>query len=599
MKKICLVAFIVMMLRFGLCSQTVTFSHSGGFYENSFSLELACDEAYHIRYTINGGTPTASSPLYTNPLALNESLYSNSDIYTITTTIDELLYIPNSVKKCIIIRACAFDNDENRVGEVTTQSYFINELGCDTHGLPAMSIAADSSDLFDYYTGIFVPGVNFDPSHDYWSGNYYMSGDEWERVVNIEFYEPADNSGVNQTAGIRTHGGTARRGPQKGMKLYARQEYGTKRFYHKFFDDSPKNSVKHLVLKPFSCQWFSTGIQDWICNNMAKSIGLEYIASRPEALFINGEYWGIYYVSERPDSHYLEDHFGHGDDDYNVIGSWHGEAEDGENANFIQMMQWLEDADLADSTNYEYLCSLIDVDNFINYYCLELFIANNDWPANNMRCYQYQDGKWRWIFFDGDDCLKKMSFDVFGNATCEQNLGWPTDAISTLMFRRLLENEDFRSAFYTRFEHLLNNQFDYEATKPYLTYAKSIVIDEIQQQAARFNRPKNLSSWKSSIDDIDNFLRDRCDNMRERIDEFFVSIEENQSIAASIFPNPTYGTIHINLPENQFHTIKIQIFSIVGTLVCERYATTSLDIDMPAGIYLIKIGNSTQRIVVI
>jgi len=178
MKKICLVAFIVMILRFGLYSQTVTFSHSGGFYENSFHLMLTCDEGYHIRYTTNGGIPTANSPLYTNPLALNESLYSNSDIYTIHTTIDELLYIPNSVKKCIIIRACAFDNDENRVGQVTTQSYFINELGCDTHGLPAMSIAADSSDLFDYYTGIFVPGVNFDPSHDYWSGNYYMSGDE-------------------------------------------------------------------------------------------------------------------------------------------------------------------------------------------------------------------------------------------------------------------------------------------------------------------------------------------------------------------------------------------------------------------------------------
>lgn len=599
MKKICFIAFIVMMLRLGLNAQTVTFSHSGGFYESSFSLELTCDPAYHIRYTTNGAAPDANSTLYTGPLYLNEGLYSNSNIYTIPTTIDELLFTPNSVMKCIIIRACAFDNNENYVGTVTTQSYFINELGCDTHGLPAMSIAADSSDLFDYYTGIFVKGVNFDPEHSYWTGNYYMSGDEWERVVNIEFYETADNSGVNQTAGLRTHGGTARRGPQKGMKLYARQEYGTKRFYHKFFNDSPKNSVKHLVLKPFSCQWFSIGIQDWICNSMARSIGLEYILSRPEALFINGEYWGIYYVSERPDSHYLEDHFGHSDDDYNVIGSWHGEAEDGQNVNFIQMMQWLEDADLSDSTNYEHLCSLIDVDNFINYYCLELFIANNDWPANNMRCYQYLDGKWRWIFFDGDDCLQKMDFDVFGNATCEQNLGWPTDAISTLMFRRLLENNDFRSAFYTRFERLLSNQFDYAATNPYLTYAKSLVIDEIPQQAARFNRPKNLSSWINSVNNIDSFMGDRCDNMRDRINELFVSLGENQSITASIFPNPTHGQIHINLTDNQFTTIKIQVFNLVGTLLYEEYTTTSLAIDMPTGIYLIKIGNSTQRVVVI
>lgn len=216
-----------------------------------------------------------------------------------------------------------------------------------------------------------------------------------------------------------------------------------------------------------------------------------------------------------------------------------------------------------------------------------------------MRCYQYLDGKWRWIFFDGDDCLQKMDFDVFGNATCEQNLGWPTDAISTLMFRRLLENNDFRSAFYTRFERLLSNQFDYAATNPYLTYAKSLVIDEIPQQAARFNRPKNLSSWINSVNNIDSFMGDRCDNMRDRINELFVSLGENQSITASIFPNPTHGQIHINLTDNQFTTIKIQVFNLVGTLLYEEYTTTSLAIDMPTGIYLIKIGNSTQRVVVI
>ena len=594
MKKICFVAFLI-MLRFGLYAQTVTFSHSGGFYENSFNLALTCDEAYHIRYTTNGGTPDANSALYTNPLVLNENLYSNSNIYTIQTTLDELFFVPTTVQKCIIIRACAFDDNDNPVGQVKTQSYFINVLGCDTHGLPVMSIAADSTDLFDYYTGIFVPGVNFDPANSYWTGNYYMSGDAWERVVNIEFYERNDNSGVNQMAGLRMHGGTARRGLQKGMKLYAREEYGTKRFYHRFFNDVPKNSVKHLVLKPFTCQWFSTGIQDWICNSMAKDIGLEYISSRPTVLFINGEYWGIYYVCERPDSHYLEDHFGHKDDDYNVIGNWYGKAEDGDNTAFVQMMQWLQDADLSEAENYNYLCSLIDVDNFIDYYCQELFIANNDWPANNMRCYQYKNGKWRWIFFDGDDCLQKMDFDFFGKATCEENLGWPTDAQSTLMFRRLLDNENFRTAFFERFEQLFADAFGYETTSQYFEYAANLVRDESPQQSERFNKPSSLASWEHNISFIDNFLLDRVENMRDKIQEF-LGIDELYADAISVYPNPTHGDINLT---TSLPNLEIEFYDITGRLVFSRHYSESFKVGLPAGVYLLKIGNHTQRIVVI
>ena len=596
MKKICFLAFIVIMLRLGLNAQTVTFSHSGGFYQNSFSLELTCDEAYHIRYTTNGNTPTENSLLYTTPLVLNESLYSTSNIYTITTTIDELLFFPETVKKCITIRACAFDDNENPVGPIKTQSYFINALGCDTHGLPVMSIAADSADLFDYYTGIFVPGVHFDPNDSYWTGNYYESGIDWERVVNVEFYE-SNNSGVNQLAGLRTHGGTARRGPQKGMKLYAREEYGQKRFYHKFFTDSPKNSVKHLVLKPFSCQWFSTGIQDWICNSMASNIGLEYIASRPEVLFINGEYWGIYYVSERPDSHYLEDHLGHNDNDYNVIGNWYGEAEDGDNTAFLQMMEWLEGADMSDSENYQYLCSLIDINNFIDYYCLELFIANNDWPANNMRCYQYHNNKWRWIFYDGDDCLQKMDFDVFGNATSIANPGWPNNLQSTLMFRRLLENDSFTDAFINRFEQLLDENFDYGVTKPYFDYAANLVRNEVSQQAERFNKPTSSSSWEYSIYWIDKFLYERVDNMRNKIIKF-LEIDDNYFAVASVYPNPTNGRINLNFNDNQLANAKIQVFNILGTLVYEEAARMSFDLNLPPGVYILKIDSFTQQIII-
>ena len=293
MKRWTLIGFVLLLSQLAW-AQTVTFSATGGFYDASFEVALQCNAAYQIRYTINGNTPTGTSALYEAPLWLDEDLYSKSDIYTIQTACEELFYAPESVRHCITLRAAAFDEGGNRVGPVTTQSYFIRSLGCVTHGLPVMAISADSLALFDYETGILVPGAFFDPDDSYWTGNFYQSGREWERLVNVEFYEPEDNSGINQQAGLRTHGGTSRRQTQKGLKIYARDEYGKKRFKHHFFKSIPNESFKHLVLKPFSYQWFNYGIQDDICNRMAAQLDVESVASRPMVLFLNGEYWGIY-----------------------------------------------------------------------------------------------------------------------------------------------------------------------------------------------------------------------------------------------------------------------------------------------------------------
>ena len=68
------------------------------------------------------------------------------------------------MKKAIVIRAAAFDADGNRVSPVVTNTYCIKELGCDLHGLPVVSIVTDSLNLFDHETGIFIPGVNYNPS---------------------------------------------------------------------------------------------------------------------------------------------------------------------------------------------------------------------------------------------------------------------------------------------------------------------------------------------------------------------------------------------------------------------------------------------------
>ncbi len=601
MKRILLfVSLIIVSLNVFAQVEKVSFSHSGGFYEEPFALTLSGNPQYEIRFTTNGNCPTAQSQLYIQPLYLNENCYSQSDIFTIPIAPDSLMFYPESVRHCIVIRAAFFDGNGNCVSDVATNSYFIRSLDCDTHGLPVISICSDSLGLFDYYTGILVPGVHYNPHQAATTGNYYMTGDEWERQINFEFYE-LNNSGVNQQAGLRTHGKKTRRHQQKGLKLYAREEYGKKRFKHQFFEDIPNNSFKHLTLKGFDSSWSALGFNDYVCGRIAQNLNVESLASRAVLLFLNGESWGIYFLEERPDERFLEDHFNVDIDNVNIMNDWDGHYDCGSPDNFISLFNWLESADLTDPESYAYFSSKVDIDNFVDYQLLEIFICNLDWPSNNVRFWQVDDGIMRWIFFDGDGCLESLDFDAFANSVYDGNQTYPSSSRATLFFRKLLANDDFKSRFISRFNELLYSEFNYASTSWYFNYMKQKLEPSLSWQIERLGRPSSMGSWSGwCVSHVDNFLRNRPLMMSEEIMEF-VAVNENTS-GFCCFPNPTNGEIFIQLPEGSLKPQKIEIYNMLGqkifsTVFEANGSSVSIHPDMAPGLYVLKIGSLTQRIV--
>lgn len=67
--------------------------------------------------------------------------------------------------------------------------------------------------------------------------------------------------------------------------------------------------------------------------------------------------------------------------------------------------------DLTDDAAFAELEKLIDIDNMIQYFAIETYIANWDWPLNNIKLYRYysqnnvygtgrQDGRWRYLYYD-------------------------------------------------------------------------------------------------------------------------------------------------------------------------------------------------------
>ena len=484
---------------------------------------------------------------------------------------------------------------------MATNSYFVRALGCNTHGLPVVSLCADTLDLFDFERGILVPGVWFNPEDPNVTGNYYQRGREWERMANVEYYD-LDNTGVNQQAGLRTHGGNGRRYPQKCLCVYARGEYGKSHFEHRFFPTLPNDKFKRLVFKPFCSSWIASGIADYLCNRMAEPLNVESPASAPVVLFLNGEYWGIYFVHEKPDDHFLKEHLGVNPDSLNLFNGWGPAVEHGNADAYLSFFAWLEDADLTQPENWEWVCEHVDIPCFIDYIIFELFIENTDWPANNVRFWQMQGGPLRWIFFDGDACMRYGVFDVFANATYVGPAYWPSSTSATLFFRKFLENALFEEAFVSRFNELLDSSLSFSTTRSFADSIKATLEGEVPFQSARFQFPSSMEQWNYSVGTHVYFLANRAEAMRELIGNV-VSVPEIMA-STQVFPNPSDGPITVDISAASESATQLLIYDLLGR---ERYQQSvhldsgpnriTFDPLLPSGVYVLNINNFVTKIV--
>lgn len=600
MKKIVL-SITLFLIAFSMRAQTtdkVVFSHTGGFYEDTLALELSTLFPEHlIYYTLNGNTPTPDDHLYTRPLVMDERLYSTSHLYQLQISPDSYVFVPDSVAKTIVIRARAFDAYGTPCSEVATHSFFIRSLGCDSHGLPVVSLCCDSLSLFDYDTGIMVMGRYYNPADPDYSGNYYQKGKEWERRCNVEFYEP-DNTGVNQEVGLRTHGNISRRYPQKGLKIYAREEYGKKRLKHRFFESIPNESFKHLVFKPFRCSWDSTGVGDYLSLCLARQLNMETPASRPAVLYLNGEYWGIYFVQEKTDDRFLEDHLGVDLEQVNLMEDYTGHTDAGVADHYLEFYRWMETADLSSEADYRYAETRMDMDNFIDYQIFEIYAMNIDWPANNVKIWQEGDGPLRWMYFDGDACFGESYFDMFWFATYTGDWYYPTNDQCTLIFRKLLENKEFCVRFRKRFQELASGVFEYERTHPYFEEITGLLRGEIPNMAARFGFPSSYEVWQQErIPLVEQFLGRRP---RQVLGEMyaFLGTEEPRMSEVYLAPNPSAGevTLHVNATEEG--PCDIVVYNLLGQEVMRSTLYLSegenafpMRFSFPSGLYLLKVGS--------
>lgn len=387
----------------------------------SIMLELSVPEGSPsgtvIHFTTDGREPTRSDRKYSTPILI-----------TSTSVIRARLFCDGWLSP-----------------RSTVQSYILFPRSLT---LPVISIATDDAYMNDSNIGIF-------PNNDTSNRNLHHN---WRRPSNIEYFEGEEMpSIINQLGEIRVGGGTTRENSRKTLVVYANKRFGTKRFSYEFFPDQKPGltEFKSFILRNAGNDFNSLFMRDAIVQrNIGTNTDLDWQAWSPVIVYINGEYYSMLNIRERDNEDYVYTNHD-GLEDIDLIENWDNLKEgDFENFNKFETFYHQSGHTLAEYEQW------MDCEEFINLMIMNLYHNNLDFPGNNLVMWRprTEDGRWRWIAKDVDYSLGMYNipytfkiFRWFYDPSYDSTWYWgANDPEYTLLFRRLMENPDFKNMFIER-----------------------------------------------------------------------------------------------------------------------------------------------------
>jgi len=384
--------------------ELITFSTERGLYTTPFALEMSGSvSCLAIHYTTDGRAPNPDSAIYTQSLQITQ-----------TTTLRAAVFISDVVQPPIYTQSYLFIEDvltqpSSPSGWPTTWGNHRIDIGPYQAGDPVVADYEMDPEIVNntVYGPLLPESLQSIPSLslvmdmdslDIYFSDPQMRGRESERPVSVEFMDPANNGNIQVNAGVRIQGGVGRWEymPKHSFRLFFRGSYGAKRLKYPLFNDSPVTSFDTLVLRAGADRSFAgiiggnEGLDDHRLTTYARD---EWARSTQLAmsnigvhgtfvhLYLNGLYWGLYNLVERPDTAFAESYLGGDESEWFVAN--HGGTGNGQPDRFLVMLQLAEAGNLDDPANYATMLEFIDPIQFSDYVILNWFMGNQDWPENN------------------------------------------------------------------------------------------------------------------------------------------------------------------------------------------------------------------------
>ena len=192
----------------------LTFSHTSGFYDQDFFLNIKAPKGYSVYYTTDNTDPDESSNIYNSPILIKDNS-NNPNYYSLKNNISSLdVYYPSQlINKCQIIKVIGIDPITKDKTPISCLNYFVGYQNKDGYlNMPVVSLTINDDDLFDYEKGIYVTGKIYDEEEhvgypESYPANYQQKGKEIEREAYFKYFDESKEIILEQNIGVRIHGG--------------------------------------------------------------------------------------------------------------------------------------------------------------------------------------------------------------------------------------------------------------------------------------------------------------------------------------------------------------------------------------------------------
>ena len=390
---------------------SISFSETMHFYDEGITVEIfASNKNACIFYTTDGSMPTIKSNIYEGPIyfGLQDEIYA------------------------VVLRAIAVLNGSYSAPK--THTFFIGQDIHERFDTMVFSLSTNPEYLFNFDTGILIEGKNRalyvleNPETEIfpWSpANFNLRGREWEPPTHVETFTSNGERIVSQLAGMRVHGGFSRGQEQKSLRLIARRDYTPEmgKFHFDFFPDEYTNRgipllrFDTLILQNGGGTYAFSMLRNTLGTTLARNAGFRVATpAKGVSVFLNGEYYGFAWLIVRINAHYLQDIFNAPTREFDIIDSrnmwWETYCE--HILTDIRTKLSFSDKDLRDDSIFSEFKTIVDVENMLMFYAIQIFLGNTDWPHNNSRLWRYTgenninqtselDGRWRFAIWDLDN----------------------------------------------------------------------------------------------------------------------------------------------------------------------------------------------------
>jgi len=447
------------------------FSHDRGFYGTPFDLHLATEtDGATIRYTTDGTKPTEShGQVYVpgNPIHITTTSFVRAAAFKtgwVPSNADTQTYI--FLDDVIRQDGAGFPDNWGHEGAdyemdpvVVNDPAYRDTIKDDLKAVPTVSLVMPTDSWFNGSANKSIGGIY---THPTWENG----GLEAERAVSAEFFDPNTGAEFQINAMVRIAGGSSTSGwksDKLSMRLKFTERAGPRKLRFPLFGPDAADSFDTLTLDArLNNAWNygnndsqrrrSQNTRDQYVSDIQNAMGGHGHHGQHVHLYLNGLYWGLYNMHERPDEHFAEEYFGGQAEDYDVLKHNEGKVVNGTSANYRAMFN-IAQAGLASPAQYEAIKQYLDVPDFINYMLTNFYVGNTDWAHQNWyatRNVVDPGGRWRYHSWDAEHVMKSVGEDVTGK---DNGYGSPT-----YLHQRLAANAEYKLLFADHVHrHFFNN----------------------------------------------------------------------------------------------------------------------------------------------